>query len=317
MHQIDNAPEQRWRDRRYEHALRAKHLDSFREPGSGWILVGTLVLLVLTGVAALFVYLWVSFDLFGDTTHPLEDYWGVALLAWVLTVLGALWLWAHPLPGRLNYVQLLVPVILFGIWCSLAFSLDTRTTEGGTVCFITACSSSGQATDPVARRSLSVTPKTYEAPTVLVTIGEDAIASDRTELEPGRQVLGIRNDSGQAVRIAIIFTSVPPDSASGTFTGALADPRVNSSVCALAPCLLHTIILVPGQFTTRAIRCEPNAMKAWPIVCDRGVYAVVALSNDPTGDGLMIDPTVAQAVLQFTPSPRLDARLSSAAIRPY
>jgi hypothetical protein len=43
-------------------------------------------------------------------------------------------------------------------------------------------------------------------------------------------------------------------------------------------------------------------MKAWPIVCDRGVYAVVALSNDPTGDGLMIDPTVAQAVLQFTPS---------------
>src|SRR5690349_18756035 len=108
MHQIDNDPEQRWRDRRYEHALRAKHLDSFREPGSGWILVGTLVLLVLTGVAALFVYLWVSFDLFGDTTHPLEDYWGVALLAWVLTVLGALWLWAHPLPGRLNYVQLLV-----------------------------------------------------------------------------------------------------------------------------------------------------------------------------------------------------------------
>jgi hypothetical protein len=233
---------------------------TYPKRGSGWVLAGALLLLLVTAVAAIVIYDAktgaVISILDEPDPHPLNRYSGVAVLAWIIAgFLIIAWRYVPDLRYR-HVLQLLLPLVLLGIWALI-----------------------------VARTG------PYPV-TIPVRVSTGVVSGGPLTLDAGQQVLGVTNATGLEQEIGLLYSPVPFELYR---SGQLADLSTRDygrhfiysaagSTCFLA-CSLP------------ALHVAPYDQGSWIVDLEPGYYAVVAVNYDVYRQQQVIDRWYAPAII--------------------
>ena len=166
-----------------------RYIERRHRQGSGAMLAGTLLMLVITGFLALVIYWLESEPLFGSPSDHLDGYFAVAIFAWAIAAGGAFWLWGRPIRSWLHHTQLIAPWLMLGVWAAVATNVDA------------------DSVTPTSRQPNFE----FRSPsgTINVTVGRNSIRSDTHRLDSGIHKLSVHNDTGEGWIVAVLYSPSP------------------------------------------------------------------------------------------------------------